>query len=153
FSHRGRFWSFDDIVVEPPPMQKPHPPLWVAAGSDASIRKAARRGFNLILDQYASPDQLGARIALYRAECVTAGHRSADVAVARQLYVAKDKAEADAALRRAADYTKRTVDVSFAPGATTGSHVLSYAGTPGATEANALYDTAEAICDTLEAHR
>src|SRR5581483_2035278 len=65
FSHRGRFWSFDDIIVEPPPAQKPHMPLWVAAGSDASIRKAAQRGFNLILDQYASPDQLAARIALY----------------------------------------------------------------------------------------
>src|SRR5215510_14465842 len=36
FSHRGRFWQFDDIVVEPPPAQKPHPPLWVAAGSAAS---------------------------------------------------------------------------------------------------------------------
>src|SRR5437762_9440980 len=68
FSHRGRFWSFDDIVVEPPPQQKPHPPLWVAAGSEASIRRAAQRGFNLILDQYASPQQLGERIALYRRE-------------------------------------------------------------------------------------
>src|SRR6185312_8190590 len=56
FSHHGRFWQFDDIVVEPPPAQQPHPPFWVAAGSDASIRKAAQRGFNLILDQYASPE-------------------------------------------------------------------------------------------------
>src|SRR5215813_7613897 len=35
FSHRGRFWQFDDIVVEPPPAQQPHPPFWVAAGSEA----------------------------------------------------------------------------------------------------------------------
>ena len=35
FSHRGRFFRFDDIVVEPPPHQRPHPPLWLAAGSDA----------------------------------------------------------------------------------------------------------------------
>jgi len=63
------------------------------------------------------------------------------VTVARQLYVARDKAEAAGALRRAAEYTKRTVDVSRLPGGRTGSHVLSYAATPGATEANALYDT------------
>jgi alkanesulfonate monooxygenase SsuD/methylene tetrahydromethanopterin reductase-like flavin-dependent oxidoreductase (luciferase family) len=25
FSHRGKFWQFEDIVVEPPPAQKPHP--------------------------------------------------------------------------------------------------------------------------------
>src|SRR5438477_10844045 len=67
FSHRGKFWQFDDIVVEPPPSQQPHPPFWVAAGREASIRKAAQRGFNLILDQYASPEVIGQRIALYRA--------------------------------------------------------------------------------------
>ncbi|MFZ0609536.1 MAG: LLM class flavin-dependent oxidoreductase, partial [Xanthobacteraceae bacterium] len=41
FSHHGRFWHFEDIVVEPPPAQKPHPPFWVAAGSAPSIRRAA----------------------------------------------------------------------------------------------------------------
>src|SRR5437868_7393717 len=69
FSHRGRFWRFEDIVVEPPPAQRPHPPFWIAAGSEASIRRAAERHFNLILDQYASPEVIGERIALYRAEC------------------------------------------------------------------------------------
>ena len=118
FSHRGKFWQFDDIVVEPPPAQQPHPPFWVAAGSEASIRRAAKRGFNLILDQYASPEQLGQRIALYREELEAGGRRfdPMNVAVARQLYVAKDKAEAAAALERAAQYTKRTVDVSRAAG-------------------------------------
>ena len=75
------------------------------------------------------------------------------VTVARQLYVAKDRAEAEAALQRAAEYTRRTVDVSRLPGDKAGSHVLSYAATPGATEANALYDTPDNICEKLEAHR
>jgi alkanesulfonate monooxygenase SsuD/methylene tetrahydromethanopterin reductase-like flavin-dependent oxidoreductase (luciferase family) len=155
FSHHGKFWQFDDIVVEPPPSQKPHPPLWVAAGSEPSIRRAARRGFNLILDQYASPQQLGERIAIYRSELKAQGKGfvPTQVAVARQCHVAKDKAEAEAALKRAAEYTKRTVDVSRLPSGAAGSHVLSYANTPGATEANALYDTPEQICAQLEAHR
>src|ERR1700735_1027916 len=68
FSHRGRFWHFEDIVVEPPPAQWPYPPLWVAAGSEASIRRAAARGCNLILDQYASPQVIAERIAIYRDE-------------------------------------------------------------------------------------
>ena len=155
FSHRGRFWQFDDIVVEPPPAQQPHPPFWVAAASENSIRRAARRGYNLILDQYASPEQLGRRIALYRAEREASGGRfdPMQVAVARQLHVAKDKAEADAALKRAAMYTQRTVDVSRAPGGGRGSHVLSYGDGAGGTEANALYDTAEKICRQLETLR
>src|SRR5260221_5965305 len=32
FSHRGKHWHFEDIVVEPPPAQRPHPPIWMAAG-------------------------------------------------------------------------------------------------------------------------
>jgi len=143
FSHRGRFWCFEDIVVEPPPAQQPHPPLWVAAGSEASIRRAARRGFNLILDQYASPQQIGERLALYRAERAAHGKPfdPMQVAVARQLYVAHDRADAEAALARQANYTQRTVEVSRSPERKDGSHVLAYAAKPGATEEHALYGT------------
>lgn len=139
FSHRGRFWRFEDIVVEPPPAQRP--PFWMAAGSPPSIRKAAAGGFNLMLDQYASPEQIGERIALYRAEREAHG-RPFDpmgVAVARQLYVAKDRADAEAALARQAKYTQRTVSVSRSPGRQGGSHVLAYAGRSGGTEEHTLY--------------
>jgi len=157
FSHRGRFWNFADIVVEPPPMQQPHPPLWVAAGSEASIRRAAARGFNLILDQYASAQALGERIRIYRAERAARGLAlsSEQVAVARQLYVARDEADKRAALVRQAAYTQRTVDVSRAPDAPArrGSHVLAYADKAGGTEENALYGTPDEICAGLEALR
>jgi alkanesulfonate monooxygenase SsuD/methylene tetrahydromethanopterin reductase-like flavin-dependent oxidoreductase (luciferase family) len=152
FSHRGRFWQFEDIVVEPPPSQHPHPPFWVAAGSEPSIRRAAKRGFNLILDQYASPEVLGQRIALYRAERLAAGRKEpARIAVARQAYVANDRADAEAALEKQAAWTRRTVEVSRAPDSKTGSHVLAYAATPEGTEANALYGTADEICAKLNA--
>jgi alkanesulfonate monooxygenase SsuD/methylene tetrahydromethanopterin reductase-like flavin-dependent oxidoreductase (luciferase family) len=156
FSHRGRFWHFADIVVEPPPAQQPHPPLWVAAGSEASIRRAAARGFNLILDQYASAQTLGERIRLYKAERAAHGlaFDPTQVAVARQLYVAKDAADTRAALARQAAYTQRTVDVSRAPDAQgRGSHVLAYADKAGGTEENALYGTPDEICAMLESLR
>ena len=149
FSHRGKFWQFDDIVVEPPPAQRPHPPFWVAAGSEASIRRAAKSGFNLILDQYASPEALGQRIALYRREGMANGR----VAVARQAYVANDRSDAEAALQRQAEWNKRTVAVSRAPDGKAGSHILAYAATPEGTEANALYGTPDEICEKIEALR
>jgi alkanesulfonate monooxygenase SsuD/methylene tetrahydromethanopterin reductase-like flavin-dependent oxidoreductase (luciferase family) len=153
FSHRGRFWTFEDIVVEPPTAQRPHPPVWVAAASPASIRRAAARGFNLILDQYAAPQAIRERIALYRAEREANGGAfdPMQVVVARQLYIAKDQADKEAALLRLAQYTQRTVDVSRAPDQKGGSHVLAYADTAGATEANALYGTPDEICGMLEA--
>ncbi|HEX4730681.1 MAG TPA: LLM class flavin-dependent oxidoreductase [Solirubrobacterales bacterium] len=153
FSHHGRFWRFEDVVVEPPPTQRPHPPFWVAAGSPASIRRAATHGFNLMLDQYASTEQIRERLALYRSEREAHG-RPFDpmgVAVARQLYVASDRADAEAALARQAEYTRRTVDVSRSPGRTGGSHVLAYADKSGATEEHALFGTPEEIRSKLEA--
>jgi alkanesulfonate monooxygenase SsuD/methylene tetrahydromethanopterin reductase-like flavin-dependent oxidoreductase (luciferase family) len=151
FSHHGRFWQFDDVVVEPPPAQVPHPPLWVAAASEASITRTARRGFNLILDQYASRKQIADRIACYRATPATSDGRGAgsDVAVARQVYVARDRADADAALERLARFTQRTVAVSRAPGRAGGSHVLAYTGTSGGTEEHALFGTPEEITAKL----
>ena len=113
-----------------------------------SIRRAAARSFNLILDQYAAPDAIGERIALYRAEREAGGHAfdPMQVAVARQVYVAKDEADKQAALERLAKYTQRTVAVSRAPDGKAGSHVLAYADKAGGTEANALYGTADEIC-------
>jgi alkanesulfonate monooxygenase SsuD/methylene tetrahydromethanopterin reductase-like flavin-dependent oxidoreductase (luciferase family) len=153
FSHHGRYWHFEDIVVEPPTAQRPHPPLWVAAASPPSIRRAAARGFNLILDQYAGPDAIGERIALYRSEREARGYTfdPMQVTVARQLYVAKDEADKQAAIARQAEYTRRTVAVSRAPDGKPGSHVLAYANTAGATEANALFGTPAEICGMLAA--
>src|SRR6516225_1355308 len=43
FSHRGRYWQFDNIVVEPPTAQRPHPPIWMGAGGENSIRGGGAR--------------------------------------------------------------------------------------------------------------
>jgi len=156
FSHHGKFWNFEDIVVEPPPSQVPHPPFWVAAGNPHSIARAAARGFNLILDQYASPATLAERISIFKAAREAKGliFNPMQVTVARQLYVAKDKADKEAALVKQAEYTKRTINVARAPDTKqgpAGSHVLAYADKAGATEENALFGTPDEIANMLEA--
>lgn len=140
FSHHGRFWTFDDIVVEPPPLQSPRPPIWVAAASETSVRRVAAWGHNLMLDQYASVEQIAERLAWFG---------EGEVAVARQVYVAHSRAEADHALARQAAFTRRTVDVSRSPDTASGSHVLRYAN----TEAHALFGTPDEICEGLETLR
>src|SRR5207248_21824 len=59
FSHRGKYWAFDDIVVEPPTAQHPHPPIWMGAGGESSVRRVAEAGYNLLLGQYAQPADVG----------------------------------------------------------------------------------------------
>jgi len=102
FSHKGKFWTFNDIVVEPPPFRKPHPVVWMGAGGERSIREVARRGFNLLLGQYSSPADVGRSIAIFR-EAVEAKGEPWDpmrVGVTRAFYVTDDAREREAGLER-----------------------------------------------------
>src|SRR6478735_8609226 len=102
FSHRGRYWQFDDIVVEPPTAQRPHPPIWMGAGGESSVRRVAERGYNMLLGQYASPADVGRSVAAYKA-AVEAGGRHFDplqVGVTRAFFVCDSTAEKETALQR-----------------------------------------------------
>ena len=48
FSHQGKYWRFENIVVEPPTAQKPHPPFWMGAGSAVSVREVGEREGGLV---------------------------------------------------------------------------------------------------------
>lgn len=100
FSHMGRFWRFDDIVIEPRPVQQPHPPFWMGAGSPESIRRAAADGYNLLLDQIAPVALTVERVGLYRAEQARLGIAPGQIAVARALQIvrtAEERRQAEAA--------------------------------------------------------
>jgi alkanesulfonate monooxygenase SsuD/methylene tetrahydromethanopterin reductase-like flavin-dependent oxidoreductase (luciferase family) len=155
FSHAGRFWRFEDIIVEPPTAQKPHPPFWMAAGSPHSIRRVAERGYNLLLDQFAAPGQIAERLALFKAEVEARGRTfdPMEVAVARNFYVARDAADKAAALERQAEVHRRMIELARHPDRGHRSHILSYADHSGATEENALYGTPDELVERLRTLR
>ena len=43
-SFDGRYVSFRDVVCDPKPVQRPHPPIYIGGESDAALRRAARYG-------------------------------------------------------------------------------------------------------------
>jgi probable F420-dependent oxidoreductase len=43
-THHGEFFSFDEVVFEPKPVQQPWPPVLVGGESKAALRRAARLG-------------------------------------------------------------------------------------------------------------
>ena len=154
FSHEGRFWRYHEIVVEPPTAQKPHPPVWMAAGKPESVRKVAALGANLLLDQFASVEAIAERIALFKAECEARGRAfdPMDVAVARNLYVACDTDDASAALAQQARVHARMIErTRGGPTASKRSHVMAYANQAGATEAAALFGPPAEIVAGLQA--
>ncbi len=152
FSHRGKHWRFEDIVVEPPPAQQPHPPIWMAAGSARSIRRVAQRGARLLLDQFASPQTIGERIALYHAERAACGRDPApplSIAVARDVYVATDAADLEQALGHQARAHRQMVELSRFADDRHRSHILSYTDRPGGTQGNGLFGTPDAVARGL----
>ncbi len=105
FSHDGRYWSFRDVIVEPFPVQSP-PPIWVAAGSEGSVRQAAKSGQRLLLDQFGSVETTGKRVAWYRDEQAKAGvtPERGQIALTRGLLLvdSADKVDAEIAMRHRA---------------------------------------------------
>src|SRR5882724_9540779 len=102
FSHRGKYWQFDNIVVEPPTAQKPHPPFWMGAGSANSVRQVAERGYNMLLGQHSLSEEILEQVAQFKAEVEGRGRvfDPMDVAVARAVHFAKNAADKEAALER-----------------------------------------------------
>jgi alkanesulfonate monooxygenase SsuD/methylene tetrahydromethanopterin reductase-like flavin-dependent oxidoreductase (luciferase family) len=47
FRYAGRFYEIEDLEVNPPPLQVPHPPLWVGATTPVAARRAGRHGAHL----------------------------------------------------------------------------------------------------------
>ena len=43
-THHGEFFTFDEVVFEPKPVQQPRPPILVGGESKAALRRAARLG-------------------------------------------------------------------------------------------------------------
>lgn len=48
FNHRGIFWQFGELTLYPRPVQKPHPPIWVAGTSAETLGWAGRHGFHIM---------------------------------------------------------------------------------------------------------
>jgi alkanesulfonate monooxygenase SsuD/methylene tetrahydromethanopterin reductase-like flavin-dependent oxidoreductase (luciferase family) len=77
FSHRGRFFSIPERPIIPKPIQKPHPPMWVAATSPEAWELAGLNGLGCLgLTVWLDLPELGARMKLYRQgleRCTPAG--------------------------------------------------------------------------------
>ncbi|MGA3005286.1 MAG: LLM class flavin-dependent oxidoreductase, partial [Acetobacteraceae bacterium] len=57
FDFHGKYWAYDDIIVEPPTIQRPHPPFWQGAGHPDSIRRVAARDRSHERDRAAHPER------------------------------------------------------------------------------------------------
>ena len=74
----GKYFSMPCRNVIPKPMQKPHPPMWLACSRRDSILRAARAGMGALIFGFVEPEQAGEWVKEYydiikSDECVPLG--------------------------------------------------------------------------------
>jgi alkanesulfonate monooxygenase SsuD/methylene tetrahydromethanopterin reductase-like flavin-dependent oxidoreductase (luciferase family) len=106
-THRGRHFEFSDVQVLPKPLQRPHPPVWLAASSPEAVVRAAKKGFSILQDPHSSHAEIGRKRALYRETLEASGHAFAgrELPIARLLAVAPTDREAEEVARAGAQWT------------------------------------------------
>lgn len=78
----GQFHRFRDVRVVPKPVQRPHPPIWMAAVSPESFELAARKGYRFLSAPSITPPALMAQsYERYRRVWIESGHRPEDLEI------------------------------------------------------------------------
>jgi alkanesulfonate monooxygenase SsuD/methylene tetrahydromethanopterin reductase-like flavin-dependent oxidoreductase (luciferase family)/putative sterol carrier protein len=96
----GRFLSMPPRNVVPKPLQKPHPPLWVACSRRETIRLAAEKGIGALSFSFVEPEEAKAWVDEYREivaseRCVPGGFAvNPQVACVLPMMCAPDEAQA-----------------------------------------------------------
>src|SRR5262245_21883827 len=86
-AYAGKHVKFADLIFEPKPMQKPHPPIWVGGESLAALRRTVKLGDawypgnNSQTEPLDTPARLANAIARLRRVAQMAGRDPASVAV------------------------------------------------------------------------
>jgi hypothetical protein len=97
--YEGKFFSMPCRNVVPKPLQKPHPPVWVACSNRETIKLAARLGIGALTFAFVDPAEARQWVDDYyrilKAECVPIGHAvNANIAMVTGFSVHADAEEA-----------------------------------------------------------
>lgn len=105
-SFAGRHFRFDGVEVLPKPMQRPHPPVWLAATSPEAIAWAAGRGFSILMDPHSAHREIGEKRRFYGEQLAAAGFsgEGRDIPMARLVALAASPAAAKEVARRGAEW-------------------------------------------------
>jgi len=98
--YEGRGFSFPCRNIVPKPMQKPHPPMWMACTNRDTIKVAAANGIGALAFSFLDPDEAKTWSEIYYGiikseECVPVGHAvNANLAMVSNFSVHPDRDEA-----------------------------------------------------------
>ncbi|MBI3802096.1 MAG: LLM class flavin-dependent oxidoreductase [Deltaproteobacteria bacterium] len=92
-SYEGKYWQVQNLLLTPKPVQKPYPPVRIAANSPETFAIAGRDGFPIFASPLINPpDKLREYLAVHR-ESLKPGVKQ-NVALAFPVHVAESRAQA-----------------------------------------------------------
>jgi len=93
----GQYWKFENVEVLPKPLQQPHPPVWLAAGSEGAATWAGKRGYSIMLGPHSTFQENVAHHEIYSRALEAHGFSSAgrDIPMARLVAVAETDSAAE----------------------------------------------------------
>lgn len=123
----------------------------MAAGSPKSIAQVAERGFNLMLDQFASTQTILDRFNLFKSEVEKRGRKfdPMSVGVCRAFYVSRNAQEKEQAIENRLQATLRIADLAKS-GKDNASSMMTFAETKEASAESALYGTPDEISQKVD---
>lgn len=87
--------TLSNVTLTCRPIQRPHPPIWIAANSDAAVRRAARLGDAWFVNPHATLATIKRQMTLYRQELARLGKPSPRARpMIKEIFCARDRATA-----------------------------------------------------------
>lgn len=94
-SYDGPGCKLDNVRMNIRPVQKPGPPIWIAANNDPAVRRAARLGDAWFINPHATIDTISRQMAIYRETLESVGKpKPAERPLFKEVFCAKDRATA-----------------------------------------------------------
>src|SRR5213079_3078484 len=94
-TYQGTHFRLRDVRISMRPLQRPRPPIWLAANSDAGVRRAARLGDAWLMNPHATLPTLERQQALFRATRRDLGRPAAtETPLIKECYVAPEPSTA-----------------------------------------------------------
>jgi len=110
----GKEFQIRDVTVDPKPLQKPRPPIWIAANSDAAVERAARIGDGWIIGPHSAIEELERQLDRLREAWSVAGKTDKpDLPIIRETFVAKNRQEAVEKARPCLEQLYRSIYIKW----------------------------------------
>jgi alkanesulfonate monooxygenase SsuD/methylene tetrahydromethanopterin reductase-like flavin-dependent oxidoreductase (luciferase family) len=87
---RGRFFQVDGLPVEPKPVQRPHPPLWIGGNHPTAIHRAVRLASGFFGAGSTTTEVFAQQVDVVRAALADSGRDPAGFRIAKRVYLAVD---------------------------------------------------------------